>query len=746
MKLLFLIIFLVAGCQKKAETIHSAAIHPSRIAASDIKSSFAVVESISEVSVVPEDGPKKSKKNASKSDENFAQAHGTMVSIKKSALGKAFLLSPTYIEANNAPRFTHLMPKVVSFETNGDQLALLELNIHAIYEGIPSTKLIQAFDIQSQDDEQITFKWGMGFSSISKNEANVFSDSPETIKNGLKEEESVVPVISSYIKRAEFQNGHLDIEQLSRVRSGILQSNDEKVVSLAHSESSILLHVRISPYKVNPRFMPKFSTQGEKVGFFEIPRMKKGVGVPEVIASRWDLSAEAGPVTYAIAKNFPDYLLPAVKEGIQYWNLVAGREIVKIELGADPSEIPSYRKIIVNWAPFKTAGFAVASIQSDPISGELLNGNVYITSFFIDGEAKQNAKFESERKSSFAPTGFTYGSSCEFQNPSVTFRLAEEMVSGKESDLSLRMSTDLIRYVVSHEVGHTLGLRHNFAGSLGSELATASEMQNAFTLYKQGNDSGKATSSSVMDYMEGGDEYLLGAFIKKNPLPYDQVAIQWGYGSKKLDLASAPIYCSDFESMRAPILGCEPLDSGRNPIAGHLSNAEQERELLPNMVLAKLISDIRPGNPAYKKSIPEAVAALTPKEFEKSILTSLEKMYQRLSKNGRTLRVERDLKGLSWMNEEEVVSKSGEYLQSKYAEVNGFAGVLRSVYPFNKKKHSEVGWFKKSMDQLLDNPKVKDGITLDGIHYTLLPEEIAELKSFTGKMGHFMEEAVLEPF
>jgi predicted Zn-dependent protease len=33
----------------------------------------------------------------------------------------------------------------------------------------------------------------------------------------------------------------------------------------------------------------------------------------------------------------------------------------------------------------------------------------------------------------------------------------------------LRASQDYVREVVAHEVGHVLGLRHNFAGSVSAE-------------------------------------------------------------------------------------------------------------------------------------------------------------------------------------------------------------------------------------------------------------------------------------
>lgn len=81
----------------------------------------------------------------------------------------------------------------------------------------------------------------------------------------------------------------------------------------------------------------------------------------------------------------------------------------------------------------------------------------------------------------------------------------------------------LMRYLVSHEVGHVLGLMHNFAGS--SACPVDSLRSSTFT-HKYG------TASSIMDYArfncvaQPGDENI-------NLIPivseYDKYAIEWGY-------------------------------------------------------------------------------------------------------------------------------------------------------------------------------------------------------------------------
>ena len=54
-------------------------------------------------------------------------------------------------------------------------------------------------------------------------------------------------------------------------------------------------------------------------------------------------------------------------------------------------------------------------------------------------------------------------------------------------EVILRMSQDYVREVVAHEVGHVLGLRHNFAGSLAATLSHT-EMEDYIKAYIAGDD------------------------------------------------------------------------------------------------------------------------------------------------------------------------------------------------------------------------------------------------------------------
>jgi hypothetical protein len=83
---------------------------------------------------------------------------------------------------------------------------------------------------------------------------------------------------------------------------------------------------------------------------------------------------------------------------------------------------------------------------------------------------------------------------------------------------------ELIRFVSSHEVGHTLGLRHN----MGASSAPVEKLRDKEYQEKNGH------TSSIMDYARFN--YVAQPedgvyFISR--LRYDKWAIKWGYSILK---------------------------------------------------------------------------------------------------------------------------------------------------------------------------------------------------------------------
>lgn len=99
--------------------------------------------------------------------------------------------------------------------------------------------------------------------------------------------------------------------------------------------------------------------------------------------------------------------------------------------------------------------------------------------------------------------------------------------AARSLELPTELMGQLIRFVSSHEVGHTLGLRHNFAGS-SVPIYTVANLKNVEFLKKYGH------ASSIMDYArfnylaeekDNIPQELLFPCIG----PYDKWAIEWGY-------------------------------------------------------------------------------------------------------------------------------------------------------------------------------------------------------------------------
>ncbi len=101
-------------------------------------------------------------------------------------------------------------------------------------------------------------------------------------------------------------------------------------------------------------------------------------------------------------------------------------------------------------------------------------------------------------------------------------RFASAVLAGLPQEVTDRFLEDVVKEVVTHEVGHTLGLRHNFAGS---SVYSIEEIQRRRT-------TDEATCGSIMDYnpvLFFAQRPTEGHFITPTIGPYDHWAIEYGY-------------------------------------------------------------------------------------------------------------------------------------------------------------------------------------------------------------------------
>ena len=665
-QVLFGFMIIAGGCGHKKPPSQANTVPPARLAAPALEDSIEV-----------------------------SPAQGAQLTFQKTALGKAFLLSPSFTEAGNMPILQHLQPKVVSFELSGDRLALFELNVQAVYNEMPSSKLMQTFQVVREDATSVTFTWNYGLSAIPLNNPTPVSDEDASGAAAVESTQTVLPVTESFVRKATIENNVLEIEQVARVNQSELSLDLVSVLSgqplaLAQREATVVLDVRIEPYVPNTNFDMRQSDPNKRVGFFEIARNLTASGEVAWFSTRWDLTK--GPVTYAITENTPPQLVTAISEGILYWNRVAGQEIVRVETNAKTNEKPQPHRVLVRWIPWTRAGFARASIQTDPLTGEIITGDIYLTSSFDVSARKyttgaiKNLPTEKRKKkvtpgqavpqkATLGLSGFSNANICDLDTSETS--LAPEIFRAQKDDqdraIVNRAVQDYMRATVAHEVGHTLGLRHNFAASMNSELTTSQDHAESFEAYLRGDTKGASVGSSVMDYFMPQDDFLLGAALKTVALPYDRKALQWGYSKEEVDSTSLdmPLFCTDTEATTTLTYGCGIFDSGRNPFAGYAYEVLGHRNAMASRIATTLLDG--------RDDIVSAIASLDPSKLASTVNAPTEKAFALLSSEAKPLSVKRE-GPIAWFNKDDMTAKNQKAMADAFTEVKGLPGWMSIAY------------------------------------------------------------------
>ena len=195
--------------------------------------------------------------------------------------------------------------------------------------------------------------------------------------------------------------------------------------------------------------------------------------------------AVGGTLQYYVDPGIPEPLRSAVLEGARWWTqafAAAGLpNAFKVDLlpaDADPMDV---RYNVINWVNRSTRGWSLGDAITDPRTGEIIKGQVTLGSL----RPRQDYMIAE-------------GLLAPYESGTAPSAEAEQMVLAR------------IRQLAAHEVGHTLGLSHNYAASTHNR---ASVMDYPHPLIEIGKDGAPTL----------GNAYATGIG------DWDKVSIAYGY-------------------------------------------------------------------------------------------------------------------------------------------------------------------------------------------------------------------------
>lgn len=204
------------------------------------------------------------------------------------------------------------------------------------------------------------------------------------------------------------------------------------------------------------------------------------------------------PIVYYLDAGVPEPIRSALIEGAMWWQQafddIGYADAFQVKLLPEDADPMDVRYNVIQWVHRATRGWSYGSSVIDPRTGEIIKGHVTLGSLRV----RQDYLIALGLTSPFKREGSHKGKTTH-------------QVNAVDTSAMKAMALARIRQLSAHEVGHTLGIAHNFAASVNDR-------------------------ASVMDYphpyitLDADGEIDLANAYKENIGRWDKYVIAYGYG------------------------------------------------------------------------------------------------------------------------------------------------------------------------------------------------------------------------
>lgn len=260
-----------------------------------------------------------------------------------------------------------------------------------------------------------------------------------------------------------------------------------------------------------------------------------------------ELSPPEEPIIFWLEKTIPYEYRKPIREGILEWNKAFEKAgfVNAIEVRQQPDDA-TWDPEDINYNTFRWittgAGFAMGPSRVNPKTGQILDADIIFDADFLTFWKQEYETFTPEgiaamtggpltledyhAKMAKQPFGRASHAHCAIgHGQAMQLAFGASMIAArKQSPEDLKkLVMQGLKEVTMHEVGHTLGLRHNFKAS---GLYTLEELNDVEKTRETG------LTASVMDYAPANivpEKEKQGDYYSRTIGPYDIWAIEYGY-------------------------------------------------------------------------------------------------------------------------------------------------------------------------------------------------------------------------